>query len=147
MPIGALEDKRARPLQRTPRLVPVDASQGRLHLDDNRARPRRSQGSWQDCRERLRARRSVYESDRTKIIWTADNIREFCSVASLGLQAALLLALRTGQRQGDLLRLTWKDYDGRCIRLRQSKGRGRKGRRYVTIPVGAPLKTALIYAH
>ncbi len=45
------------------------------------------------------------------------------------LQAALLLALWTGQRQGDLLRLTWKDYDGAYIRMRQSKGRGRKGRR------------------
>ena len=45
----------------------------------------------------------LYESDRTEIIWMADNIREFCSLASLELQAALLLALWTGQRQGDLL--------------------------------------------
>jgi integrase len=29
------------------------------------------------------------------------------------------------------------------IRMRQSKGRGRKGRRRVTIPVGPPLKAAL----
>jgi integrase len=57
----------------------------------------------------------------------------------------LLLALWTGQRQGDLLllRLTWKDYDGAYVRMRQSKGRGRKGRRRVTIPVGPPLKAAL----
>jgi hypothetical protein len=49
-----------------------------------------------------------------------------------------LLALWTGQRQGDLLRLPWSAYDGKMIRLRQSKG----GRR-VVIPVGAPLKAAL----
>ena len=63
-------------------------------------------------------------------------------MASVELQAALLLALWTGQRQGDLLKLSWKNYDGTHIRLRQTKARGGRGRR-VTIPVGAPLKTAL----
>src|SRR3984957_10328893 len=48
------------------------------------------------------------------------------------------MALWTGQRQGDLLRLTWSAYDGRTIRLRQSKTGAR-----VVIPVGAPLKAAL----
>jgi len=67
-----------------------------------------------------------------------DDLRAFCDAASTELQAALLPALWTGQRQGDLLRLTWKDYDGRHIRLRQSKG----GQR-VMVPVGPPLKAAL----
>jgi len=49
-----------------------------------------------------------------------------------------LLALWTGQRQGDLLRLPWSAYDGTHIRLKQSKTGCR-----VAIPVGAPLKTAL----
>ncbi|HEY0568835.1 MAG TPA: tyrosine-type recombinase/integrase, partial [Xanthobacteraceae bacterium] len=31
------------------------------------------------------------------------------------------LAIWTGQRQGDLLRLRWSDYDGSRIKLRQSK--------------------------
>jgi integrase len=48
------------------------------------------------------------------------------------------MALWTGQRQGDLLRLTWTAYDGRTIRLKQSKTGAR-----VTIPVGTPLKAAL----
>jgi integrase len=78
----------------------------------------------------------LYDSDRSEIIWTAEDIKQFCAVASVELQAALLLALWTGQRQGDLLRLTWKDYDGSYIRMRQTKGRGRKGRRRVTIPAG-----------
>lgn len=34
---------------------------------------------------------------------------------------ALMLAIWTGQRQGDLLKLTWKAYDGHSIYLRQSK--------------------------
>lgn len=49
-----------------------------------------------------------------------------------------MLAIWTGQRQGDLLRLTWKAYDGKHIRLRQSKTGAR-----VVIPVGAPLKAML----
>jgi integrase len=84
----------------------------------------------------------LYDTDRSDIIWQADDIREFCGVASVELQAALLLALWTGQRQGDLLRLSWKNYDGKYIRLRQTKAKGQRGRR-VTIPVGDPLKLAL----
>lgn len=80
----------------------------------------------------------LYVADRTDRIWTAADIRDFCAVASTELQAALLLALWTGQRQGDLLRLTWFGYDGASIRLRQGKG----GKR-VRIPVGAPLKAVL----
>ena len=50
----------------------------------------------------------------------------------------LLLALWTGQRQGDLLRLPWSAYDGARIRLRQSKTGVP-----VSFKVGAPLKAAL----
>ena len=46
-----------------------------------------------------------------------------------------MLALWTGQRQGDLLRLPWSAYDGTHIRLRQSK----TGRPIMS-KVGAPLK-------
>lgn len=80
----------------------------------------------------------LYEADRADKIWTAEDIKTFCAAASAEIQAALLLALWTGQRQGDLLRLSWANYDGTHIRLRQSKGKKR-----VTIPVGAPLRVAL----
>jgi integrase len=50
----------------------------------------------------------------------------------------MMLALWTGQRQGDLLRLPWSAYDGSHIRLRQSK----TGRR-VSLPVGEPLRILL----
>ena len=50
----------------------------------------------------------------------------------------MLLALWTGQRQGDLLKLTWSAYDGKWIRLTQGNTLER-----VSIPVGSPLKSAL----
>lgn len=51
---------------------------------------------------------------------------------------ALELALWTGQRQSDLLRLSWSNYDGHRITLRQGKRR-----RKVDMPVAAPLKALL----
>ena len=50
----------------------------------------------------------------------------------------MLLAINTGQRQGDLLRLPWSAYDGKHIKLRQ-----RKTGAYVPIPVTDELKAAL----
>jgi len=75
---------------------------------------------------------------RADKIWTAVDEAAFLERAPAHLHLPLLLALWTGQRQGDLLRLPWSAYDGTHIRLRQSK----TGKRIV-IPVGAPLKAAL----
>ena len=49
-----------------------------------------------------------------------------------------MLALHTGQRQGDLLRLPWSGFDGNAITLRQ----GKSGRR-VWVPCTRALRTAL----
>src|ERR1700687_2105557 len=49
----------------------------------------------------------LYEADRAEIIWLPEHITAFSQVASPELQFALLLALWTGQRQGDLIRLAW----------------------------------------
>lgn len=54
------------------------------------------------------------------------------------MRAAFLLALHTGQRQGDLLRLPWSAYDGERIRLKQSKTGAR-----VSIPVTETLRAVL----
>jgi integrase len=75
---------------------------------------------------------------RVEKIWTAADEAAFFERAPAHLHLPLLLALWTGQRQGDLLRLPWSAYDGSHIRLRQGKGGAR-----VVIPVGAPLKAAL----
>lgn len=80
----------------------------------------------------------LYHGSRADKIWTAEDEAAFLARAPVHLHLPLLLALWTGQRQGDLLRLAWSAYDGTHIRLRQSK----TGRR-VVIPVGAPLKAAL----
>ena len=46
-----------------------------------------------------------YEADRSEKIWTEDNMARFLAVATPGLATAVVLALWSGQRQGDLLRL------------------------------------------
>lgn len=80
----------------------------------------------------------VYKSDRAEIIWLPEHVRAFNAVASPALQVALVVALHTGQRRGDLLRLTWNNYDGRAISLTQSKTGA-----HVYIPCTTALKTTL----
>ncbi len=75
---------------------------------------------------------------RAEKIWTAADEAAFLERAPAHLHLPLLLALWTGQRQGDLLRLPWSAYSGTHIRLRQRKTGAR-----VVIPVGAPLKATL----
>jgi integrase len=80
----------------------------------------------------------VWKGSRSESVWTDADEARLLAVASPPMALAFMLALWTGQRQGDLLRLTWGAYDGTFIRLKQSKGGVR-----VVIPVGAPLKAVL----
>jgi len=80
----------------------------------------------------------LYSGSRRDKIWSEENIGSLLSIASRQIQLALMLAIWTGQRQGDLLRLPWSAYDGSHIRLQQSK----TGRR-VVMPDGGPLKALL----
>jgi integrase len=80
----------------------------------------------------------LYRGNRVDKIWTADDETAFLRSAPAHLHLPLLLALWTGQRQGDLLRLPWSTYDGSHIRLRQSKTGAR-----VSSKVGATLKAML----
>ena len=80
----------------------------------------------------------VWKGSRSDIVWTEADEANLLAIASPPLAVAFMLALWTGQRQGDILRLPWGAYDGKFIRLRQSKGGVR-----VIIPVGAPLKALL----
>lgn len=80
----------------------------------------------------------LYQADRNDAIWTGDMIATVREDFPAHLRWPFVLALYTGQRQGDLLRLPWSGYrDGR-IRLRQSKN----GRR-VSIPVAGVLRDEL----
>lgn len=80
----------------------------------------------------------TYRSRRVESVWREDDESRFMRAAPQHLRLAFLLALWTGQRQGDLLRLTWSAFDGEVIRLRQRKTGVR-----VSIPVGQPLLEAL----
>lgn len=80
----------------------------------------------------------TYRSKRVDNVWTNEDEARFLQAAPDHIALAFMLAIWTGQRQGDLLRLTWSAYDGQTIRLRQSKTGAR-----VTVPVGAPLKKLL----
>jgi integrase len=80
----------------------------------------------------------LYEAQRTDKIWQEADVARLLEKAPSELALAMMLALWTGQRQGDLLRLPWSAYDGRYIRLRQSKTKRR-----VVVPVGEPLRALL----
>ncbi|MFD0980432.1 tyrosine-type recombinase/integrase [Tropicimonas aquimaris] len=80
----------------------------------------------------------LYRSKRIDSILTTVDEAAFLRVAPPHVGLAFMLALWTGQRQGDLLRLPWSAYDGEKIRLKQRKTGAR-----VEIPVGAPLKEVL----
>jgi integrase len=92
----------------------------------------------------LKGFKRLYHSNRAEIIWLPEHIEAFMSVAPIELQRALLLALHTGQRQGDLLRLPWSAYDGQRIRLRQGKSRqGKKLGPIIEIPCTHALRRML----
>jgi integrase len=80
----------------------------------------------------------LYRGSRADKVWTDDDEARFVRLAPHHLHLPLMLALWTGQRQGDLLRLPWSAYDGTHIRLRQAKTGAR-----VEVRAGAPLKALL----
>ena len=80
----------------------------------------------------------IYSGDRSEMIWTASDIAAFMAAAPLELQQAMILALHTGQRYGDLIRLRWSDFQGETISLKQNKTKAR-----VTIHVSRALRRML----
>lgn len=80
----------------------------------------------------------AYHADRSDKIWLPEHVEAFNKVAPAELQRCVMLALHTGQRQGDLIRLTWTSFDGLALTLRQSKGKVR-----VRVPCTKALKETL----
>ncbi len=64
---------------------------------------------------------TLYRSNRADIVWEEQAVAAFLAEAPLSLQQALMLALYTGQRQGDILAMGWGHYDGEWLRFRQQK--------------------------
>jgi integrase len=147
MPIAALGDPRVR-VDFTDWREKVARGSGKREAD-NRLSAISTMLSWGVERGRLSANhlkgfRRLYHGDRSEIIWLPEHIEAFMAVAPIELQRALILALHTGQRQGDLLRLTWTAYDGKKVKLRQGKSRrGGKLGILVEIPVTQALKSML----
>lgn len=59
------------------------------------------------------------------MIWTEADVARLMDGAEIDLQRAMILAIHTGQRYGDLIRLCCADFDGVTIWLKQSKGQKR----------------------
>jgi integrase len=72
--------------------------------------------------------------------WTARDYTRAVAVLPEHLRRAVVLARYTGQRRGDLIAMPWSAFDGKTIRLRQTKGRDRPE---LVIPVAAPLRAEL----
>lgn len=141
MPIAALEDPRVRQDFMAWRGDIARASGDREA--DNRLSVVSAMISWARDNGHVTANhvsgfRRLYHSDRSELIWLPKHIEAFMNVAPVELQRALILALHTGQRQGDLLRLTWSNYDGTLVQLRQGKTNRR-----VEIPCTAALMRML----
>jgi integrase len=79
----------------------------------------------------------LYRSTRRDRTWSDADMAAFEAVAPPHMRLAIQLALWTGQRKGDLLRLSWSDFDGINLRFMQSKTKAR-----VLVPMG-PLADVL----
>lgn len=88
--------------------------------------------------------RAYHGGARAEMIWLPEHVEAFLSVASAEMQLAMMLALHTGQRQADIRKMAWGNYDGERIVIRQGKSArdGRPGR-LVTIPCTRALKGTL----
>jgi len=80
----------------------------------------------------------LYKGSRRDIVWTFEDEELYVSRAPERLYLPLLMGAWLGQLEGDLLRVPKSAYDGKRIRLRQSKTGA-----YVEPPVVGPLKVAL----
>jgi integrase len=76
----------------------------------------------------------LYKGNRSEITWTDDQVKAFLASAPEPLRRALILALETAQREGDLLILPWSADKGDYIELRTNKTK---------VPVAAPMTPLL----
>ena len=80
----------------------------------------------------------LYSGSRAESVWSDSEVAALLRVASPAVALPFQIALHTGQRENDVLRLTWGAYDGRALHLRQTKTG-----RHVRIPVSAELRPVL----
>lgn len=83
---------------------------------------------------------SLYKANRSEIIWTEEDIQKLCNVASPEVSWAVRLAVLTGQRQGDLLKMAWSHVGPNSIEFTTGKS---GNRRTVIIPIYQELRQLL----
>jgi integrase len=147
MPLSALNDGRVR--QDFMEWRETVAKTSGFREADNRLSVISAMLSWGVDTGRLTANhiskfKRLHHADRSEIIWLPEHINAFMAIAPIEMQRALIIALHTGQRQGDILKLKWSNYDGTRIDLRQEKSRrnGLPGKP-ITIKCTQTLKTML----
>jgi integrase len=77
--------------------------------------------------------------------WTWEEIEAWRDLAVPELRLALMLALYTGQRQSDLIRMTWSDVDDGAVQVVQEDGSEgqKKTKKKVWVPIHKELKAEL----
>lgn len=85
----------------------------------------------------------LYSGSRRECVWSPAQMSLFRSKAPQHLLLPFELAILTGQRQSDLLALSWKNYDGHYLMLRQSKGKRQGEGKRVKVRVHSRLKAML----
>jgi integrase len=89
----------------------------------------------------------LYSGSRIDVIWSSTQVGAFLAQRKYAfMHLPLLIGLWTGQREGDVLRMKWADYDGQTIKVKQRKGRRRRKQgsaSIVVIRVAGPLKAVL----
>jgi hypothetical protein len=130
MPIGAVETDVRAATSKTFGFVLRHASQGTLRVDVDRPKDR-GKIAVNVCERGGR----LYDADRSEIIWTAEDINQFCGVES---NCRPRSCLRCGPGSASVEGLRWLLHSDT-----PNEGARAQGRQRVTIPVGSPLKAAL----
>lgn len=141
LPIAALEDQRVRKIFMDWRTAVARQSGNREA--DNRLSVISAMLSWarengQIFSNQVAGFRRLYSVDRSEMIWLPEHIDAFMNVAPIEMQRALILALHSGQRQGDLRRMAWSNYAEGMLTFRQGKSKRR-----MEIPCSTALRTML----
>lgn len=67
----------------------------------------------------------LYSGSRKDAVWTPAQIDTFRANAPRHVLLPFEIAIHTAQRQGDILSMSWQQYDGSHLTIRQSKGGAR----------------------
>ena len=82
----------------------------------------------------------IYQANRAEVIWLAEDLEQLARHASPEVMLAARLAVLTGLRQADLLRLSWSHVQANSIEIRTGKSGGTKT---TLIPLHAALRALL----